>query len=80
MNVIEEVINIIKEISAGEEIELTDSLQSDVSLDSLGMVTLLLEIEDVFEIVLNESDMDPFNLTTVEDVVKLVERYLSEEE
>jgi acyl carrier protein len=40
------------------------------------MVTLLMMIEDEFQIVLDESDMNPFDLITVEDVVKLVAKYL----
>ena len=33
-------------------------------------------IEDEFQIVLDESDMNPFDLVTVEDVVKLVTKYM----
>ena len=43
------------------------------------MITLLLEIEETFEIELDESDMNPFDLNTVEDAVKLVEKYRGDE-
>ena len=40
------------------------------------MVTLLIMIEDTFNIILDEADMNPFDLITVEQVIKLVEKYV----
>ncbi len=80
MKMEERVFEIIKELSGREEIQETDNLQDDVALDSLGMVTLLMEIEECFEIELEESDMNPFDLTAVSDVLKLVERYVENEQ
>ena len=53
-------------------------LQDDLAMDSLSMVSLLIGIEDVFEIELDEADMNPFGLGTVQDVVDLVEKYVGE--
>ena len=39
----------------------------------------MLEIEETFEIELDESDMNPFDLNTVEDAVKLTEKYLGDD-
>ena len=80
MKMEERVFEIIKELSGREEIQETDNLQDDVALDSLGMVTLLMEIEEHFEIELEESDMNPFDLVAVSDVLKLVERYVENEQ
>ncbi len=80
MKMEERVFEIIKELSGREEIQETDNLQDDVALDSLGMVTLLMEIEESFEIELEESDMNPFDLVAVSDVLKLVERYVENEQ
>lgn len=80
METTEKVIDILKELSGREEIKETDSLQNEVVLDSLALVTLLLEIEDTFSIQLDESDMNPYDLITVSDVVALVGRYCNEEE
>ena len=44
------------------------------------MVMLLVMIEDVFEIELDESDMNPFKLRTVNDVINLVSKYKIESE
>ena len=79
MNITEKVIGIIKELSGKEEVNLSDNLQEDVALDSLAMVTLLVEIEEEFDIELDESDMNPFDLNTVEDTVNLVNKYGGDE-
>lgn len=75
MNVKKSVFEILKELSSVESIKLTDSLQQNLALDSLGLVMLLIEIENQFQIELKESDMNPFDLSTVSDVITLVERY-----
>ena len=75
MNRTEQVINVLKELTDVSVITEEATLAKDLALDSLAMVTLLLDIEDNFEIELRESDMDPFKLKTVSDVIKLVERY-----
>lgn len=71
----ERVFDIIRELSGVENVELNASLQDDISLDSLGMVTLLIMIEDELKIELDEADMNPFDLLTVDNVVTLVKKY-----
>lgn len=71
----EKVVKILMELSGKDIINDTDDLQQNIGLDSLGLVTMLLMIEDVFNIQLKESDMNPFDLNTVLDVIQLVERY-----
>ena len=80
METTEKVMEILKELSGKEEIKGTDSLQTDLALDSLSLVTLLLEVEDAFSIQLDESDMNPYDLETVDDVVALAGRYCNEKE
>ena len=75
MYIKEKVVEILKGLSGKNEIKESDKLQDDIGLDSLGMVTLLVEIEDTFLIELDESDMNPFDLSCVSDVVELVEKY-----
>jgi len=71
----EQTISILEKMS-GIKIDDPDmSLQNNLGLDSLEMVLLLVEIEDSFDIEIKESDMNPFDLKTVSDVVMLVERY-----
>ena len=73
-----EVIEMLEEICSKKISDTSETLLGDLSLDSLGMVMLLVMIEEVFEIELDESDMNPFSLITVEDVITLVSKYKSE--
>ena len=76
MKTFDKVIKILSELSGIKEIKLDDKLQGDLGLDSIQLVTLLIMIEETFQIVLNESDMNPFDLLAVSDVVDLVDKYL----
>ena len=76
--VIEKTVEILKGLNGIEAISLDQHLQEDLALDSLSMVTLLIEIEETFNIVLDESDMNPYDLTTVQSVVDLVNKYLGD--
>ena len=80
MDVQERVFNIIRELSGVENVNLDSSLQGEIYLDSLSMVTLLIMVEDGFNIVLDESDMNPFDLLTVNDVIALVNKYVGDED
>lgn len=80
MNVETKVKGILCELSGKEIIENTDDLQGDLALDSLIMVTMLVEIEEVFGIELNEADMNPFDLSTVQSVIDMVAKYCGEED
>ena len=77
MNIEERVKDILVELSGDEVIDNDAMLQGDLALDSLLMVTLLLEIEEVFSIELDESDMNPYDLTTVQNVIDMVAKYCS---
>lgn len=76
----EKVIEILEDICAIELTDETATLQNDLQMDSLRMVMLLIMIEDTFEIELDESDMNPFALITVQDVIDLVAKYKYESE
>ena len=75
MNIYIKTEAIIKELSGCDSINKTDRLKEDLALDSLEMVTLLISLEDTFAIELDESDMDPYDLVTVSDVIELAEKY-----
>ena len=59
-------------VQSGEQ-----TLMDDLNFDSLRLVMLLVTLEDTFEIELDESDMNPFALVTVNDVMALVEKYIA---
>ena len=76
MSTFKQITEIIADISGIEEISISDNLQKDIGMDSLSLVTLLIELEQKFEIELDESDMNPFDLVTVFDVTELIEKCL----
>ena len=76
MNVEKKVREILRELSSEKVIENSSWLQRDLALDSLSMVVLLIEIENVFGIELDETDMNPFDLNTVGNVIDMVKKYI----
>lgn len=79
MNIETKVKEILYELSGEETIKNTDHLQGDLALDSLMMVTMLVEIEETFAIELDEADMNPFDLGTVQNVIDMVAKYCGDE-
>ena len=79
MNIETKVKEILCELSGEETIENTDHLQGDLALDSLMMVTMLVEIEETFKIELDEADMNPFDLGIVQNVIDMVAKYCGDE-
>ena len=53
-----------------------DSLREELLLDSMSLVTLLIQFEDTFSVTLDVDDLNPFMLETVSDVVALAEKYV----
>ena len=80
MNIFNQVSSILCELSGSDIICLHYRLVEDLSLDSLQMVTLLMMLEEEFKIVLEESDMNPFDLITVQNVMDLAEKYVGGKE
>ena len=80
MEIFDKVCVILSELSGIETICLEHELQSNLGLDSLQMVTLLMMLEENFQITLDESDMNPFDLVNVWQVVDLVEKYAGGED
>ncbi len=78
MEIQERVFELLEEITMVGEISVYDELAADLGLDSLGMISLLVALEDTFHIELDESDMDPLALQTVADIVQLIEKYMEE--
>ena len=77
MQIEEQVKGILSELSGEETVQNQATLQEDLALDSLAMVMMLVAIEETFGIELDESDMNPFDLDTVQSVIDLVAKYCS---
>ncbi|MBR3686749.1 MAG: acyl carrier protein [Clostridia bacterium] len=76
MKIFDKLKEILSLLSGIENICPEHQLQDDLVLDSLQMVTLLILLEENFEITLSESDMNPFDLITVSDIVSLLAKYV----
>ena len=79
MEIANKVKDILSELSGMKEIDPQKELKGDLGLDSFQMITLLIMLEESFQIVLDESDMNPFDLINVCDVTNLVEKYVGGE-
>ena len=75
MNIEEKVKDILKELSGIDITDISLRLQEDLGLDSFLLVSLLVEIENKFNIELQEQDMNPFELIAVSDVIAMVSHY-----
>ncbi len=73
----EQVFEIVEELALIPIRDANVTLTGDLAMDSLRMVMLLITLEDTFEIELDESDMNPFSLITVQDVIDLAMKYVS---
>ena len=59
----------------GYEIDINDNLKES-GMDSLSIVSLIVDIEEAFNITFNDSDLDPVNLITLNDIKKVMEKYV----
>ncbi len=80
MTIQDNVMRILEGLSGAPVEEETQLLTADLGLDSLNLVMLLLDLEETFQFHLEESDMNPFELNTVGDVIRLAERYVGGED
>lgn len=69
--------NLIKIASniLGFEIGIHDNLKES-GMDSLSIVSLIVDIEEAFNIIFNDSDLDPINLKSLNDIKNILEKYL----
>ena len=74
------ISEILSELTGIDSINTKDSLQEDLGLNSIQMVTLLIMIEDTFGIFLNEEDMNPYDLVYVYQVIDMVKKYIKGDE
>ena len=76
MNTIDTVIRIVSEHFELGNAKITEHTQfSELDADSLDLVDLISEIEDEFDISVEDEDID--SISSVSDVVKLIEKYKS---
>ena len=77
MNSTKEMINLILTEKKFSDVITPDmSLSEDLVFDSLILVELIVDLEDRFDIEIDESDLDPGHIKTVGQIYSLVDKYL----
>jgi len=61
----EELINILEELLPGEDVENCTTLIDDHILNSFGILSLVSEIEDAFDIEVSPAELTPDNFNSV---------------
>ncbi len=73
------IIDIIKEIKPGVEIDITTKLLDEKILDSLAMISLVAELGDEFDVEITAQEIVPENFETVEAIYEMIERLEDED-
>ncbi|MGG7141947.1 D-alanine--poly(phosphoribitol) ligase subunit DltC [Clostridium nigeriense] len=74
---LDKVLDILEEVTGTDEIreDLDLDLFEAGLLDSLGIIEVLLKIEEVFNIKLQPTDLERKDMETVNNLVAFLERY-----
>lgn len=75
----EKLIEILEELKPGVEFTKDTKLVEDKIFDSLGMISLVAELSDEFDIEISLMDIVPENFATVETLYEMIERLADED-
>ncbi len=70
----EKLMEILMEIDDSIDYEKEKALIDDRLLDSFGVITLVSELEDAFDIDIEASEMTPDNFNSAESIYNMVKR------
>lgn len=70
----EKLISILKEIDDSIDYTQEKALIDDRLLDSFGVITLVSELEDAFDIDIEASEMTPENFNSAGSIYKMIQR------
>lgn len=70
----EKLMNILMEIDDSIDYENEKALIDDRLLDSFGVITLVSELEDAYDIDIEASEMTPDNFNSAESIYNMVKR------
>lgn len=74
MDIFKKIEEVIIEVVGGESITAEQELKTDIGLDSLSLVAVIVGLEEKFGIEFNESDLDPSKIIRVQDLIELAEK------
>lgn len=69
----DKVVEIIKEEFGVDEVTETTVIREDLGTDSIGLLELVMAIEEEFDIEISDENLD--DILTVGDIVKNIENY-----
>lgn len=75
----ERLIEILKDLKPDVEFTKDTKLVEDKIFDSLGMISLVAELSDEFDVEITAMDIVPENFATVETLYNLIERLEDED-
>ncbi len=75
----EKIIEIIKGLKPGVEVDENTRLLDDHVIDSLAMISLVSELDDEFDVEISAKDIVPENFETVGAIQSLIERLEDED-
>ena len=75
----EKIIEIIKGLKPGVEVDENTRLLDDHVIDSLAMISLVSELDDEFDVEISAKDIVPENFATVGAIQKLIDRLEDED-
>jgi len=70
----EELLEVLNDIDDSIEWEKEEALIDNHIIDSFGVISLVSELEDTFDIELDASEIIPANFNTVDAMWKMIER------
>ena len=73
-NAMDKVLDILREIDDSVDYENERTLIDDRLLDSFGVITLVAELEEAFDITIEAAEMTPENFNSAEAICKMTKR------
>lgn len=70
----EELLKILNGLHSDVDFETQENLIDDMILDSLDIVSLITEINDVFDVVITAKDITPANFNSVKALYALIQK------
>lgn len=70
----EELLKILNGLHSDVDFEAQENLIDDMILDSLDIVSLITEINDVFDVVITAKDITPANFNSVKALYALIQK------
>ena len=74
LKITKEVIDLAYDVAETQVLE--DDNLKEYGMDSIALVSLIVEIEMTYNITFTDDDLNPNNLITIKNIVDIMEKYL----